>query len=66
MRDAERAGIFQPGEVKAQGDLIQVHKHLMGEVKKTQPRASCLRDPCSEQQVGLYVLQRYLSASTVL
>ena len=36
----ERSGTAQPGEEKAQRDLINVYKHSMGEVKKAEPDSS--------------------------
>ena len=36
MREAERAGIVQPGEEKAQEDLIHVCKYPIGRVRKTE------------------------------
>lgn len=39
--EAERAGIVQPGEEKAQGHLIHVYKHLVGvEVKNMEADSS--------------------------
>ncbi|KAK4826406.1 LOW QUALITY PROTEIN: hypothetical protein QYF61_008693, partial [Mycteria americana] len=38
--EAERAGTAQPREEKAQGDLINVYKYLMGGVKKTEAGSS--------------------------
>jgi len=38
--EAERDGSVQPGEEKAQGDLISVYKYLTGELKKIDPDTS--------------------------
>lgn len=38
--EAEREGTIQPGQEKAQGDLIHVYKYLVGGVKKMEPEFS--------------------------